>query len=102
MFVSDNNKARSKQPVTLALLSLLLALAGLLRKVDLVVSIAGSICGPALIFLIPSYMKNKLLKSNRAIDRSSNSAISEYSRNVLTMVTGVVVGLVGVGLIVLR
>ena len=100
------DKAREKAfvPVTIGGLSLITALALVLKDVGFVVSISGAMFGCAVMFIIPAVMNianinNGLKRTGKAITSGSKL---EVAGNYGMMVTGIAMAIIGVTVSVLK
>jgi amino acid permease len=90
------------RPATVGLLGLVTALALVLKDVGFVVSISGALFGCALMFVVPAIMTIKNLERLQTLGRPNKNHGLEKTFNYLLVATGVIMGVLGVGVSTLR
>ena len=91
--------AYTKQ-LNVGLISLVTALAVLLKDVGFVVSLSGALFGSTLMFMIPSFMNIQNIRKRVGAALSKTNKM-EIAFNYLTMLLGAGMGVLGVGISVL-
>jgi amino acid permease len=94
--VKGEARGRAFQAVTIGLLSLVTALALVLRDVGFVVSISGALFGCALMFVVPAIMTIKNLGRLVAAGQGSKNSGLERAFNYGLILTGSIMGALGV------
>ena len=97
---SDKRSGLSNS-VTVGLLTIVTALAIVLKDVGIVVSISGALFGAALVFCVPAAMN---IANSKALEKSAGKAQNkpEILLNYIMVVLGAAMGALGVGVSVLR
>lgn len=98
-------RAKMSNPLTIGLIGLLTALAIALKDVGFVVSISGALFGSAIMFIVPAIMN--LNNSRKPITKANGEVVGKIGKleavfNHVMMASGVVMGVLGVIISILR
>lgn len=101
----SSTRVTASQPLTIGFIGLLTALAIALKDVGFVVSISGALFGSAIMFIVPAIMN--LNNSRKPLIKANGEIVGKIGKfesifNHLMMVSGVVMGGLGVIISVLR
>lgn len=96
--VSGEARAKSFQPLTIGLLTLITTIALVLKDVGFVVSVSGALFGSALMFVVPAVMNINNLKTiaTKAKTQLTGSNKLEIAFNWGMVVMGIIMGALGV------
>jgi len=100
--VQGDDRVKAKPQLTLVLLSLVTALALVLKDVGFVCSFGGALFGSALMFIVPSIMNISNIKSKLKGQPATQGQALEVASNYGIIGVGTVMGALGVVISILR